>query len=144
MTNHAAQLAIIKHVTRQESRSSAGNCQAEDPTGITQLRWQLSHLHVQLHHDIISHCPQVKSSKPTSTIFPNSVNGDPVLPFPHVSDTTVLLFSYSLLRSHWQVLQTPPSKCVWSVTLSLHSCCSHFGPDHHHLSSGLFQLPPQL
>ena len=26
MTNHAAQLAIIKHVTRQESRSSAGNC----------------------------------------------------------------------------------------------------------------------
>ena len=24
MTNHAAQLAIIKHVTRQESRSSAG------------------------------------------------------------------------------------------------------------------------
>ena len=28
MTNHAAQLAIIKHVTRQESRSSAGNCQA--------------------------------------------------------------------------------------------------------------------
>ena len=37
MTNHAAQLAIIKQVTRQESRSSAGNCQADDPTGITQL-----------------------------------------------------------------------------------------------------------
>ena len=32
MTNHAAQLAIIKHVTRQESRSSAGNCQADEPT----------------------------------------------------------------------------------------------------------------
>ena len=31
MTNHAAQLAIIKHVTRQESRSSAGNCQADEP-----------------------------------------------------------------------------------------------------------------
>ena len=42
MTNHAAQLAIIKHVTRQESRSSAGNCQADEPAGITQLRWQLS------------------------------------------------------------------------------------------------------
>src|SRR5574337_1080206 len=42
VTNHAAQLAIIKHVTRQESRSSAGNCQADEPTGITQLSWQLS------------------------------------------------------------------------------------------------------
>ena len=41
-TNHAAQVAIIKYVTRQESRSSAGNCQADEPTGITQLRWQLS------------------------------------------------------------------------------------------------------
>ena len=37
MTNHAAQLAIIKHVTRQESRSSAGNCHADEPAGITQL-----------------------------------------------------------------------------------------------------------
>ena len=37
MTNHAAQLAIIKHVTRQESRSSAGNCQADEQTLITQL-----------------------------------------------------------------------------------------------------------
>ena len=27
---------------RQESRSSAGNCQADEPTGITQLSWQLS------------------------------------------------------------------------------------------------------
>ena len=33
MTNHAAQLAIIKYVTRQESRSSAGNCQADEQTG---------------------------------------------------------------------------------------------------------------
>ena len=37
MTNHAAQLAIIKHVTRQESRNSAGNCQADEPTGIIPL-----------------------------------------------------------------------------------------------------------
>ena len=37
MTNHAAQLAIIKQVTRQESRSSAGNCDADEPAGITQL-----------------------------------------------------------------------------------------------------------
>ena len=29
-------------VTRQESRSLAGNCQADEPTGITQLSWQLS------------------------------------------------------------------------------------------------------
>ena len=39
-TSSTAQLAIIKHVTRQESRSSAGNCQADEPTGITQLSWQ--------------------------------------------------------------------------------------------------------
>ena len=38
MTNHAAQLAIIKQRSRQESRSSAGNCQAEEQAGITQLR----------------------------------------------------------------------------------------------------------
>ena len=79
------------------------------------------------HHDIISPCPKVKSPKPTSTIFPNSVYGDPVLPLPHVSDTTVLLFSYIPLPSGQQVLQTPPSKCVWSLTLLLHSCCSHSG-----------------
>ena len=30
-------MAIIKQVTRQESRSSAGNCDADEPAGITQL-----------------------------------------------------------------------------------------------------------
>ena len=52
MTNHAAQMAIIKQLSRQELRSttgncqaddreesctSAGNCQADEQTGITQL-----------------------------------------------------------------------------------------------------------
>ena len=41
MTNHAAQLAIIKHVTRQESRSSAGNCQAELHDSCLSSPWQL-------------------------------------------------------------------------------------------------------
>ena len=35
--NHAAQLAIIKQLSRQELRSSAGNCQADEQTVITQL-----------------------------------------------------------------------------------------------------------
>ena len=35
--NHAAQLAIIKQLNRQESDGSAGNCQAEEEAGITQL-----------------------------------------------------------------------------------------------------------
>ena len=48
MTNHAAQLAIIKHVTRQESRSSAGNCQADEPTGITQLSFGFSLANIQM------------------------------------------------------------------------------------------------
>ena len=30
MRNHAAQLAIIKQLSRQELRSTAGNCQADD------------------------------------------------------------------------------------------------------------------
>ena len=30
MTNHAAQMAIIKQLIRQELRSTAGNCQADD------------------------------------------------------------------------------------------------------------------
>ena len=30
MTNHAAQMAIIKQLSRQELRSTAGNCQADD------------------------------------------------------------------------------------------------------------------
>ena len=42
MMKHAAQLAIIKQLSRQESRSSAGNCQADEQTGITQLSSQLS------------------------------------------------------------------------------------------------------
>ena len=31
------QLAIVKQMSRQESRSSAGNCHADEPAGITQL-----------------------------------------------------------------------------------------------------------
>ena len=30
MTNHAAQMAIIKQLSRQELRSTAGNCHADD------------------------------------------------------------------------------------------------------------------
>ena len=30
MRNHAAQLAIIKQLSRQDLRSTAGNCQADD------------------------------------------------------------------------------------------------------------------
>ena len=37
MMNHAAQLAIIKQLNRQESDGSAGNCQADEQAGITQL-----------------------------------------------------------------------------------------------------------
>ena len=35
--NHAAQMGIIKQLNRQESDGSAGNCQAEEEAGITQL-----------------------------------------------------------------------------------------------------------
>ena len=35
--NHAAQLAIIKQMSSQESLSSAGNNQADEQAGITQL-----------------------------------------------------------------------------------------------------------
>ena len=42
MMNHAAQLAIIKQLCRQESHGSAGNCQANEQAGIMQLSWQLS------------------------------------------------------------------------------------------------------
>jgi len=40
--NHKAQLAIIKQMRSQESRSSAGNYQADEQAGVTQLSWQLS------------------------------------------------------------------------------------------------------
>ena len=33
------QLAIVKQMSRQESRSSAGNYQAAEQAGITQLSW---------------------------------------------------------------------------------------------------------
>ena len=36
MRNHAAQLAIIKQLSRQELHSTAGNCQADEQTLITQ------------------------------------------------------------------------------------------------------------
>ena len=36
-----------------------------------------------------------------------------------------------------RVFQTLPSTCAWSVTPSLHSHCSHSGPDHRHLSPRL-------
>ena len=37
-----AQLEIVKQMSRQESRRSAGNYQADEHAGITQLSWQLS------------------------------------------------------------------------------------------------------
>ena len=40
VTNHAAQLAIIKQLSRQESHGSAEYCQADEEAGITQLSWQ--------------------------------------------------------------------------------------------------------
>ena len=40
--NHAAQLGIIKQLSREEPRSSAGNYQAAEQAGITQLSWKLS------------------------------------------------------------------------------------------------------
>ena len=35
------------------------------------------------HRELIAACPQVMSPKPASTIFPSSLNGDPVRPPPH-------------------------------------------------------------
>ena len=64
------------------------------------------------HWEVISACPWAKSPKPASNIFRNSVNGDPVLPLPHVPDTTVL-FSYDRCLSWQQVLQTPTGSGMW-------------------------------
>ena len=46
------------------------------------------------HREVISACLQAKSPNPVSSISPNSVNGDPVLPLPHPKHHS-LLFSYS-------------------------------------------------
>ena len=40
--NRAAQLEIVKQMSRRESRSSARNYQAEEQTGSTHLSWQIS------------------------------------------------------------------------------------------------------
>ena len=37
-------MAIVKEMSRQESRSSAGNCHADEPAGITQLSLNPSHV----------------------------------------------------------------------------------------------------
>ena len=37
LSHHAAQLAIVKQMSLQGSRSSDGNCHADEPSGITQL-----------------------------------------------------------------------------------------------------------
>ena len=46
------------------------------------------------------------------------------LSFPFLTPNITVLFSYNPHLSCQQVLQTPPSKYVWSVTLSLHFHCS--------------------
>ena len=100
-----------------------------------------------MQHDTTGRSSQVvheaKFPKPASTIFPNSVNGDPVLPLPHPKHHS-LLFSYNPHPSCQQVFWTLPSTCAWSVTPSLHSHCSHSGPDHRRLSPRLFWKPPHL
>ena len=73
------------------------------------------------HWELISACPQVMSPKPASTIFPSSVNGDPVLPPPHSRHHSLLLQPTPIPSAG---LTTLSSKCVWSVTPSLHSHCS--------------------
>ena len=49
--NHAAQLAIIRQMNSQESDGSAGNCQADEQAGTTQLRWQLSSNSADRNHE---------------------------------------------------------------------------------------------
>ena len=51
------------------------------------------------HWEVISACPQEKSPKPASTIFPNSVNGDPVLPLPHPRHHSPLLLQLTPVPS---------------------------------------------
>ena len=48
--NDAAQLANLKQLNRQESDGSAGNCQADEQAGITQLSWQLSSSSADMNH----------------------------------------------------------------------------------------------
>ena len=52
--NHAAQLAIIKQVSTQESRSSAGNYKAAEQPGITQLSRPLSRDSARIVH-VVDH-----------------------------------------------------------------------------------------
>ena len=73
------------------------------------------------HWELVSACPQVMSPKPASPIFPSSVNGDPVHPPPHPRHHSLLWQPTPILSAG---LTTLPSKCVWSVTPSLHSHCS--------------------
>ena len=44
MRNHAAQLAIIKQLSRQELHSTAGNCQADDTTLMAESEEELKSL----------------------------------------------------------------------------------------------------
>ena len=39
---HAAQLAIIKQMSRQVSRGSAGDYQADEKAGVARLSWRVS------------------------------------------------------------------------------------------------------
>src|SRR5574337_1692809 len=65
VTNHAAQLAIIKHVTRQELRSSAGNCQADEPTDRKSTRLNSSHHSIS--YAVFCLKKKKKKKKPTKT-----------------------------------------------------------------------------
>ena len=53
-------------------------------------------------------------------------NGTPSFPFLTATQHRPPLLQSTPARQ--QVSQMPPSRCVWSVTPSLHSCCFHSGP----------------
>ena len=94
------------------------------------------------HQEVISACPQEKPPKPASAIFPNSVNGDPVFSLLLPKHHSRLLLEPTAIPSAG--LTTLPSKCVWSVTPSLHSCCFHSGPDYRHLSPSFIPVASSL
>ena len=73
------QLAIVKQMSRQESRSSAGNYQADEQAGITQLSWPLSSTLAGRNHSVqLAIVKQLSRQESPSSVGPDHVTEHPL------------------------------------------------------------------
>ena len=128
MTNHAAQLAIIKHVTRQESRSSAGSDHVADQVQLIRLILASGST-----RHLLAHLPDTRQLNPATPACSSCYFG-PGFIFLSLSSSQTFhpIFQGNMLIKYAKIYPKEDS--------SPHCCCPH----QDHLCSRYPRLWPEV